>query len=235
MIDMPPLCILLLTYDRLEYAKKALRAVLDHVEYSGQVSVHIADDGSPEHNRSELYELAGGYSKVQGVSVTNSARGGYGANYNLALQTVHITAKIILPLEDDWELLRPLNLDELVLALQEGDFGCIRLGYIGYTQELRGIFHFLNGHQWLRLDPDSGEPHIWAGHPRLETREWQREVGPWPEGLEPGSTEFAVAQRRQAREGVVWPLSLVKPAGDLFVHFGTEQAKFEPQEAVEVA
>ena len=74
---------------------------------------------------------------------------------------------------------------------------------------------------WLALDPDSPEPHVFAGHPRLELAEWERYVGPWPEGLAAGPTEFEVAHRREARMGVAWPIDLIKPTGDAFVHIGT--------------
>jgi hypothetical protein len=71
------------------------------------------------------------------------------------------------------------------------------------------------------LDGDSPEPHVFAGHPRLETVGYQRRVGEWPEGLLPGETEFSVAHYQWARMGVVWPMDLVKPSGDLFCHIGT--------------
>lgn len=229
----PKVCILLLTYDRLEYAERTLRSVLEHIEYPEPISVHIADDGSAPGYREALVDLAGGFSNVQGVTVTNSQRGGYGRNYNLALQVVHAFADVVLPLEDDWEILRGLLLAPLVAALQERKFGCIRLGYVGWTQQLRGEFVVAAGQHFLALDQDSPEPHVWAGHPRLETREWQKQAGPWPEGdYDPGTTEFMVAQRPDARVGVVWPVDLVAPRGDLFAHIGTVQARTDQREAV---
>ena len=175
------LCILLLTYDRFEYAERTLRSALDKIIWPDRLSVHIADDGSGEEYRQKLLDIAGGYANVQGVSVTNSERGGYGRNYNLALQVVHTFADLILPLEDDWELRRELDLSPLIrVLLEHEEFGCIRMGYIGFTQSLRGeIIHVL-ANTYFRPDYDTPEPHVWAGHPRLETRQWQREIGPWP-------------------------------------------------------
>ena len=225
----PNICVLLLTYNRLEYAQKTLSKARENLRYSGNILWHIADDGSPEEYRAALIG-------TNEVTVSNSQRGGYGPNYNLALQVVHSYADIILPLEDDWELTRELDLDTLVEALQEGKFGCIRMGYIGYTQELRGKFLSAAGQQFLLLDPESPEPHVWAGHPRLETRDWERYVGPWPENpdLDPGTTEFLVAQRKEARQGVVWPIDLIHPRGDLWAHIGTQQARTDQREAINV-
>ena len=220
----------LLTYERFEYAEVTLRSTLENLKFSDPYSVHIADDGSSEEHRQKLYEIAGGYDHVQGVSVTNAERGGYGKSYNLASQQVHNFADLILPLEDDWEMKKELDVDALLPAFEH--FGCIRLGYIGYTQNLQGEFINVGDTHYLHLLPDSAEPHVWAGHPRLETKGWQRNVGPWPEGLNAGATEFEVAQRKESRIGVAWPIDLTYPRGDIFHHIGSVQARNDQKEAV---
>lgn len=234
-MEIPRLCICLLTYDRLEYAMMTLRALLTNARYSGPLLVHIADDGSSPEYRRTLLELAASFQQVEGVSVSNSERGGYGASYNLAMQTVHAMAGIILPIEDDWQLLKPLNLDALVEVFFQADWvGCIRLGYLGFTQPLGGQVVHIAGQSFLYLDPDSPEPHVWAGHPRLETRRYERDVGPWTAGLNPGATEFDVAQRRNARQGVLWPLDAgtcaSQRADSLFAHIGTIQARTDQRD-----
>jgi len=217
------IAVILLTYNRLRYAQTTLARVAENLQASEPIWLHIADDGSSQQYRDTLlhqaHDLYG-----DNVSITDSERSGYGASYNLATQVVHTLADLVLPLEDDWELTRPFNLDLAAAALRDGTFGCVRLGYIGCTQELRGSFVSAHGLWWLGLDPDSPEPHVFAGHPRLEHREWQRTVGPWPEGLAAGETEFVVAHRPQARTGVAWPVDLVRASGDAFVHIGTIQA-----------
>lgn len=222
---MRPLCIVLLTYNRWECAERTLRSTLDNISYSGSLSVHIADDGTGHDYRMGLRDIAGGYSQVHGVSVSDSEQGGYGRNYNLAMQAVHLHSEIILPLEDDWELLKHLDLDPLARALDDDRMGCIRLGYLGATQPLYGEMLIIENHLWFLLNPSSAERHIFAGHPRLETREWERKVGPWPEGLDPNGTEYAVSAWRKAREGVAWPCWLSSTEGDFFTHIGTERSR----------
>ena len=232
----PTVAVVLLTYERTDYACATLESAMDYMTYSGPLALHIADDGSDaEHIKRlarQVETIPGHFSQE---TWTNSERRGYGASYNAATQVVHEIAEIILPLEDDWVLTRLLNLDPLVEALMQPDalFDCIRLGYIGYTQPLRGEFCYVSGAHYLRLDPSSPEPHVFAGHPRLETRARQRRVGPWIEGLDPGTTEYEVARRQEAREGVVWPLDLVHPRGGLFAHIGAVQARSDQREAVE--
>jgi hypothetical protein len=222
----PTVTIVLLTYDRMEAAEPTLRAALGWIRYSGPLVLHIADDGSPEGYVEQLRKIAGHFPQFDTISQTNAERGGYGTSYNLATQRVHLSSEIILPLEDDWELQRPLDLDPLVETLtEEGSaIRCIRLGYIGYTQRLRGEFRSSPAGHMLLLDPDSDEPHVFAGHPRLETREFEIDVGPWPEHIPAGATEFEVAKRPAARVGVAWPASLIRAVeGDLFAHIGTKE------------
>lgn len=229
MTDLPAVCLIVLTYAPPEHPQRAIAAVntlvaaLNNIRYSGLLNVHIADDGSPEAHREKLREIAGGYDHVGTVGVTNTERGGYGASYNRATQAVHTGNEIVIPLEDDWRLTRDLDLDPLVATLLDDDLGirCIRLGYVGFTQQLFGEFLHTPAGPMLLIDPESPEPHVFAGHARIETREFERAIGPWPEGIAAGPTEFEVSHRPEARRGNAWPLNY-GPASQrtdaLFVH-----------------
>lgn len=214
------------------YAERTLRTVLTHLHSKSnhEIKLHIADDtraSDPSHQKKlvNIADLEFGIA----ASVSCSHGQGYGANYNLAMQAVHTDSDFILPLEDDWELVKDLDvdpiLDLLANSLQGKHYaGCVRLGYLGYTQQLEGDFFSHQGLHWIQLNPFSAEPHVFAGHPRIESRAWSRHVGPWQLGLGPGETEWEVSHRNTARQGVIWPISLTKPEGELFVHIGTIQA-----------
>lgn len=223
---MTRLAIMLLTHasdmksPRVRYAERTLKSTLDNLRFNGEISVHIADDGSPYRHQENLRKLAGGYDHVHSVGVTNAEGRGYGASYNLATQAVHPGTDFVLPLEDDWELTAPLDVTSYIEALQAG-FNCVRLGYVGFTQPLEAVFCSIANNIYLSFNPDSAEPHVWAGHPRLETVQFQRSVGPWPEGLDAGSTEFAVARRANARVRILWPFTY----RNLYAHIGTVQAR----------
>lgn len=236
--DGPALAVVLLTYDRLEYAKATLAKILFHLKYTrGPVCFHVASDGDDVSYVKELVDYINDVPSparkanggILSVTTSNSARGGYGANYNLATQVVHQLKGVqyVIPLEDDWECLRELNADALTNALDasDGSAGCIRLGYLGFTQELWGTVRYLDGAHYLAISPDSPEPHVFAGHPRIETVAWERSVGPWQEGIGAGATEFEVTHRAEARQGVLWPLFVDPRDGyGLFAHSGTVKA-----------
>lgn len=215
------LTICLLTYNRMEYAKPTLESCLQNIRHSGALGVHIADDGSPEGYVDELVNIAKQY--VSMVTTSCSERGGYGANFNRATQVIHSLpgAKYVLPLEDDWKLGREFDTTPIITALDSGLFGCMRLGYFGIesTKSLCTELFVAHGTYWLRLDAASSDHHVFSGHPRIETVQWEKEQGLWPEGLNPGATEFALSYT--IRDGIGWPIELVKPSGDLFYHVGT--------------
>lgn len=230
------IALVLLTYaptvdnPRAVYARKTLESVLENVSVGefNQLHVHIADDGSdPQHVR-ELVEIAKRFG-YDDVSITNSERRGYGGSYNLATQALHGDYDIMFPVEDDWQLLRPLNLEPLANAIENsnGELRCIRLGYLGFTSELRGKLIYHANQMFLLFDPNSPEHHVFAGHPRLETVAYEREVGPWNENTRAGDVEWDVTHRWPARVGVAWPLDMAIPAGqvagNLFGHIGTVQ------------
>lgn len=242
-MDYPAVGVLLLTYEdgERQTAHATLEAVIGRLKYSGPLHLHISDDGSREGHVASLVEMTGKeYLNNDGsryvpfnrqVTTSNAERRGYGHSYNLGTQALHERVEMVLVLEDDWVLSHTLDLDPLVetLALElrpratARQIGAIRLGYLGFTQPLAGEVMHTPAGPMLYLDPTSAEPHVAAGHPRLETVAYQRSVGPWSVGMAPGATEVDWCTRYNARQGVAWPLDL-GPASmrddSLFVHTG---------------
>lgn len=220
------LAVCLLTYARTEYAIEALRSTVTLLSgYEGSLRVHIADDGSKVQHRGDLLMVADDLVGYKNITSSDAMRGGYGKNVNLAMQALHDDVDAVLMLEDDWKLTRPLDVAPLLRALNSSiGIECVRLGYLSFTQALYGRVMSAppEWYKYLLLDPDSPEPHVFAGHPRIETVAYQKRVGPWPEGLNPGATEFAIAHNTEARRGVAWPMDFVWPTRDpLFAHIGS--------------
>ena len=106
-------------------------------------------------------------------------------------------------------------------------FGCVRLGRLSYSAELRAKFVWAERLHWLALDPSSSERHIFAGGPRLETVEFEKMLEPWAENMVAGATEFEVCGRPESRQGVGWPASLILPPEGAFKHIGSVKADKE--------
>ena len=226
-------------HPRVEYARRCLVKLCQNLRFQdGMMRVHIADDGSPPEHVVKLREIVIRYTGQEPtISVTSHM--GYGANYNLGTQSLHHLVDYVMPIEEDWELMREFDVSNLVRALEDaprafGDWGdpdyigCIRLGYLGWTERVTGWLTQLAGQTFFRFDDKSLENHVFAGHPRIETVEFEQRVGPWPEGLQAGYTEMEVCKRPQARQGVAWPLDAdINASQDycrLFAHVGEVQA-----------
>ena len=223
---MPKLAAVLLTYNRETYALATIRSLYKHV--TPKPHMHIADDGSPVGYVTKLGVAAkkAGAPDISGTITVRPDASSYGHNFNLATQVTHSLADYLLMLEDDWELTRPLDLGALIEDMEAvPQINCIRLGYLSWTQQLGGVLVDAPNGKYLMLDPSSPEPHVFAGHPRLERVSFQRDVGPWPEGLLPGQTEFAVTHMPAARQGIAWPLGLDGREGyGYFAHIGSERS-----------
>lgn len=215
-------------HPRVGYAYSCLASLLKNLTFKeGDLHWHIADDGSPHEHIEQLVHMIKLANQLT-PTVTNSGHNGYGANYNLSTQETH-NYDMVLALEEDWELVRPFDLSHLANVLMaKQEVGCIRLGRIGWTGELKGKLVQIEGRTFLLFDPDSSEHHVFAGAPRLETVEFERKLGPWPEGLRAGSTEWEVCKRPQSRIGVAWPMDSGLNASEihsnLFIHTGDVQA-----------
>lgn len=234
--DFPPLAVVIYTHmrhpARLNYATRTLQSLArgtragarPRLHYSGPLHFHLADDQSQADYLRELELVA---ESLGHVPSTSSGQGrGYGASYNAATGRLHDDYSLYLCVEDDWELVNDLDLDPFVAALtaRPDILGCIRLGYIGWaTGEFYGALVEAAGNVYFLFSPASTEHHVFSGHPRLETRDWQRRLGLWPERLNAGATEWEVAGREASRIGVAWPLG-VRPHS-LFAHIGTIQAR----------
>lgn len=236
------LAVVLLTAHRLDYAVETARSTAANLRHDGPVQWHIADDGDDDNYIGAVADAIreGG----EPVPITRGQAGGrgYGASFNLASQVVHNIADLVLVLEDDWRLARPLDTASIVRMLACGGrqdkrewswaveppdgftARSVRLGYLGFQWPMTMHLFKTDESLWAALDPASPEQHVATGHPRIETVAYQRDVGPWPEGLSPGATELGWCQLDAARRGVVWPLSLValtgSISGNLFEHIG---------------
>lgn len=250
MSDSPRLAVILLTAHRLAYALETASSTARNLRHDGPVHWHIASDGDDADYIARVREAITAnrryVSYAEWITQSNVEGRGYGASYNAATQAVHSDSDYVLVLEDDWRLERELDTAPIIKMLARRghqtreewawavdapswfDARSVRLGYLGYQWPITMHLFKTDENLWAAFDPDSPEQHIASGHPRLETVEYQRAVGPWPEGLNPGATELGWCQLPEARRGVVWPLTIValtgSISGNLYSHIGAEKS-----------
>ncbi len=219
---LPPVGIILLTYERTDYAVKTVHSIHDNLHYCGSMGWYLADDGSSSQHYGTVRENIVNYNELWGEHQTE--RRGYGYSANKAWQQLRDEwqSPITLWLEDDWILERPLDITPYVKMLVENhnNVGMVRLGHMPVDLELRSCGH--DGHMYLNVS--KGQQYTYSGNPHLKHLSFLEHYGILPEGKNPGETEIEYDYKVRSQEGpgIWWPLEI----GDrpYFAHIGTEQS-----------
>lgn len=206
MANMPPICIVLLTYGgtpkRCEYTLRTIQAARANLRYSGELLWYVADDGSPkEHVDAVMQALTG--ARVIG---SHSEHIGYGAGANRGWYMALQNCDLSLWLEDDWECYG-LDLDRYARALIQHDWlGMVRLGHLPINLHCDTVG--VDGAMYLQMH--WGQQYCFSGNPGLRHRRAREAWGAYPEGLDPGKTELAYDAQVNEHRGprIVWPVAL---------------------------
>jgi len=204
MSELPPIGIIITTYERTDLAIRTIEGIKKYLTYSKPLFFHIADDGSSPGPIQRLLKAIG---PDYEVTVTNAERKGVGYSMNIALKQVWEKTSLVLILEDDWLLTAPLNLDKhaLALTLHSDEYGIVRHGYLstGIKAHLVG----LDGHCWWELEKGSHQYWI-SGQVSLRNLAWYQSYGYHVEGVSPGQQEISYClQCELVQNGpkILWP------------------------------
>lgn len=202
---LPPIAILVITYNRANTLQKTLRLLHEHVMYSGDQQYFVADDGSTDGTQAMIKEWGwrGIYPKNMQLNLIQSDRKGLGANANAGLRAAFEYSPIVLQLQDDMQPTKPLLLDAHVQKLQDDPLaGFIRLwGVAGHKYKAE-----LDGGYW-GISWDSPEHYIASDRPHIKHKRFHEAVGLYPEGRTTGDTEEAWCHQVRAvvNSGTVVP------------------------------
>lgn len=190
-MDWPDVEVLIPTYNRADVVSRTVDLVLRNMQYSGRVSVLVGVDG-----KDDTYDKLLPYVSTGRVALVNSPRRGLGANVNHLVNTTR--REYMIAMDDDHHLIAPLSIDRHVEKLTTDK----RAAWIHLLMEARGDEHFDNykftatldkDHYW-RVHWDSAEHFIMSFRPHLFTRKWVQVMGPLPEDLKTGQTEWHYAR-----------------------------------------
>lgn len=193
-MTLPPIVIVLLTYQRTNYAAQTVLHAILNLKYQPGLMWYVADDGSDSSHVNTVHGLL--EQAEQEVIGHHSEKLGYGAGANKAWQMAHEHTPLTLWLEDDWVLNHELRLEPYAKLLMESDqVGMIRLGHL--NQYMVGTALGYDGEMYWRLDrePADGASPVFTGHPSLRHKRYWDVYGPYPEGHNPGDTELAYAYK----------------------------------------
>lgn len=214
---MTPIVIILQTFQRTDYAIATIRAAKERLQYGGDLRWCVADDGSdPGHVKAIVREIGDALALVQ------SERIGYGALANALWEYADGISDLTLWLEDDWELLAPLDLTPYVqLLTEDATIGMVRFGCVPGNSDVREVT--LNGIAYYEFLKSTS--YFFSGNPSLRHRRFRESYGLYPTGEQPGETERIYDSHiRGVADGVriVRPTS-INPYG-AFAHIGVRKS-----------
>jgi len=233
---LPPLTIVMTTWmpegpvgeSRRSSAAAALLSWRLHLQYDGELRLHIADDGSPVE---DLVRAVGARpNSFWPTSLSRQQRRGVGASLNAGLRAAWNASPLAAYFVDDWGLRELLDITPWASLLMEDEsVGCVRLGppHPGLT----GTVEMSPSGWGLRLDPH----HYAFGHrPALYHKRFFDAYGYFEEGTSALECErwYAehFAKERTSTDLLRWP-DIVYALSYPWVHLGeAEVGDVEPEE-----
>jgi hypothetical protein len=122
---MNPLPICIFTKDRTKLACFVIDQLKKNLSAEGyEPALILCDDGSPSKHMNALTNHAGDWL----YQTTNVMGRGLGASMNAGLQTAFQLSDVVLRMEDDWVLQKPLEIGPWIDLMKNDSIGAIRMG-----------------------------------------------------------------------------------------------------------
>lgn len=218
------LTVALITYKRTDYAVRTIQALNRCLQYP-RWSWYISDDGSGSEHHNAVHDAC--LATDHPIIGHHNEAISYGSGANTALQYAFDAGQLVLMLEDDWELTRPMDMWKwAALLMERPDIGMVRMGYL--NNGLSGTLIDHKGSLYWNLDDTESKHHsimAFAGHPALIHQRYFDSYGTYPEKWQPGETELRMAWQFAATPvgpAIVWPAEL--GAAGPFAHIGGVQS-----------
>ena len=184
-------------------ARAALMSWRLHLEYEGELRLHIADDGSQVEDL--IKSVGARYDGFWPTVTSRQPRRGVGASLNAGLRASWANSPLAAYFVDDWGLREPLDLTPWASLLMEDEsLGMVRLGppHPGLT----GSVEMFPSGWGLRLDPH----HFAFGHrPTIFHKRFFDAYGYFEEGISALECERLYAEHfcreRLSTDLLRWP------------------------------
>lgn len=223
-MDLPKVAIVMVTYERTEYAVRTVQGIARNLLYPEHLlGWYIGDDGSAlEHIGAITEEIPYQHTFIgQHSEKFRPGTNHCGQSWNMALRAALDWAHIVLWLEDDWDLQRPLSIEPYVrLLMEKPEVGMVRLGHLPVGSALTSIGH--DGVHYLRYEKTT--QYAYSGNPSLRHRRFVETYGFFAEDKNPGEVEVDLDDRVRANHGpeIWWPVDI--GGWGVFAHIGAEKS-----------
>lgn len=237
MKDLPPITVLVITYNRRAELKQTLKALYNHLYYDGVIRYLIADDSTGGTYRDDVLSDVGAARMSEETRfVSTPHNSGWAGNFNHAYS--HVKDDFVLLIEDDYVLTHPIDISPYAaLMLAHDGIGLVRLdGIAGHKAVVHvaetdiGDYmpHYRQGIglpgkiNYFLMDNSSRELWLYSNRVHLKHRRFHDFYGLYPEGLRLGATEESMAHIVKDKMTLAGAPAIAVPfdANSYFDHIG---------------
>lgn len=204
-MDWPTVGVLIVTWNRPNEIRRAIKALQQHLKYRGKLHWHLADDNSPG---TYLDDIKADFPDIT-FSQTVTDRKGWGANVNAGLKHLN-NLSFIFSCEDDYLAFRDIDLTRgVALMVSNEELGLVRYdgiaahGERGMELSLRSVKRKKSPNKvpYLIIKKSSAHLNIYSNRPHLKAKCFHAKYGLYPTGVPLAKTEQQFARRFKAGSG----------------------------------
>lgn len=208
MKQLPPITVMIITYNRRTELNQTLKALYNYLYYDGLMRYLIADDCTGgTYQKDVLRDVGLARMGDETTFISTPHNSGWAGNFNHAYSQVK--DDFVLLIEDDYVLTRDIDISPLVaLMLAHTGIGLVRLDgiaghkavcHVAETDISDYMPHYRQGIglpgklNYFLMDNSSRELWLYSNRPHIKHRRFHEFYGLYPEGLKLGATEESMA------------------------------------------
>lgn len=177
--------VVITTHNRTQVAATVIESLIKNLKFDGKIEYCIADDRSKPSHIEELLKVFKEYGIKPTVKKANSRYYGLGASLNRGLKWAFKLSDFVLTTEDDWLLVKPLDMNDKVKTILENNIAGIRLATTSAPNSLKNT----NIENYLYIIKDSLKQYIFNNQVMLRHKRIFDKIGLMKENCSPAEQE----------------------------------------------
>ena len=177
--------VVITTHNRTRVASTVIESLVQNLKFDGKIEYCICDDRSDKGHVEELVKTFESFGIKPTVKKATKAKWGLGASLNRGIKWALKLAPFVLTTEDDWLLVKPLDMNDKVKTLIENNVAGIRLATTSAPNSLKKT----NLKNYSYIVKDCIKQYIFNNQVMLRHKRIFDEIGLMKENCEPAEQE----------------------------------------------
>lgn len=177
--------VIITTHNRTRVASTVIESLVHNLKFDGKIAYCICDDRSDKGHIEELVKTFNGLGIEPTVKKSTKTKWGLGASLNRGIKWALKLAPFVLTTEDDWLLVKPLDMNDKVKTLLENNIAGIRLATTSAPNSLEKT----NLENYSCIVKDNIKQYIFNNQVMLRHKRIFDEIGLMKENCEPAEQE----------------------------------------------